>query len=301
MSDDQPAAEIAPVAPRQAWWVRALAALPLGWLYGLASLLYLVAARIKPYRPAVIRENLQIAFPDLDAPALRELTDRYYAGYADVMVEIFKAVSIAPAELAARVTIRNLDEARSRLALGRPVLLVAAHQCNWEWMLLALSLQLGYPLDAAYKPLVDPWAERGMKLLRTRFGARVVPAQDLLMDIIRRRQVVRAIAMVADQEPVASEQKHWTRFLNRDSAFFLGAEEIVRKTRYPALFIEMRRVTRGHYEMNFVPMTEPGEVLQPGEFTERYARRVEAQIRSAPADWPWSHKRWRLRKPLYSS
>jgi KDO2-lipid IV(A) lauroyltransferase len=301
MSDDQPAAEIAPVAPRQAWWVRALAALPLSWLYGLASVLYLVAARIKPYRPAVIRENLQIAFPDLDAPALRELTDRYYAGYADVMVEIFKAVSIAPAELAARVTIRNLDEARSRLALGRPVLLVAAHQCNWEWMLLALSLQLGYPLDAAYKPLVDPWAERGMKLLRTRFGARVVPAQDLLMDIIRRRQVVRAIAMVADQEPVASEQKHWTRFLNRDSAFFLGAEEIVRKTRYPALFIEMRRVTRGHYEMNFVPMTEPGEVLQPGEFTERYARRVEAQIRSAPADWPWSHKRWRLRKPLYSS
>ena len=40
-------------------------------------------------------------------------------------------------------------------------------------------------------------------------------------------------------------------------------------TRYPALFIEMRRLSRGHYEMNLVPMTEPGEVLAPGEFTER--------------------------------
>ena len=41
------------------------------------------------------------------------------------------------------------------------------------------------------------------------------------------------------------------------------------------------------------------ETLAPGEFTERYAAMVEAQIRSAPADWPWSHKRWRLKKPLY--
>ena len=36
----------------------------------------------------------------------------------------------------------------ARLAAGRPVLLLAAHQCNWEWMLLALSLRLGAPLDA---------------------------------------------------------------------------------------------------------------------------------------------------------
>jgi len=26
---------------------------------------------------------------------------------------------------------------------------------------------------------------------------------------------------------------------------------------------------------------------------------VEEQIRAAPADWPWSHKRWKLKKPLY--
>jgi lauroyl/myristoyl acyltransferase len=28
---------------------------------------------------------------------------------------------------------------------------------------------------------------------------------------------------------------------------------------------------------------------------------VERQIHAAPADWPWSHKRWKLKKPLYSS
>jgi len=166
-------------------------------------------------------------------------------------------------------------------------------------MLLAFSTQLGVPVDAAYKPLVDSWAEREMLKLRSRFGARLIPAQTLLGDIIQQRNAPRVIAMVADQEPVSSERKHWLKFLNRDTAFFLGAEEIARTTRYAAFFVKLKRTTRGHYEAEFVPLAAAGERLEPGTFTERYARFVEEQIRAAPADWPWSHKRWKLKKPLY--
>src|SRR5262249_30310219 len=156
-----------------------------------------------------------------------------------------------------------------------------------------LSLELGYPLDAAYKPLVNQWAEREMKKLRTRFGSRLVPAQELLPDILRRKDVVRAVALVADQEPTRSERKYWTRFLNRDTAFYMGPEEITRVTRFPAFFIAMRRRARGYYEMEFLPLAAAGAKPQPnGTLTERYARLVEEQIRAAPPDWPWSHKRW---------
>ncbi len=99
------------------------------------------------------------------------------------------------------VQIVNLEHVRGLLAQGTPVLIVAAHQCNWEWFLLALAAELGYPLDAAYKPLINPWAEREMLKLRTRFGARLVPADSLLADILQQRSAVRAICMVADQEP----------------------------------------------------------------------------------------------------
>ena len=111
----------------------------------------------------------------------------------------------------------------------------------------------------------------------------------------------RAIAMVADQEPVTSERKQWIRFLNRDTAFFLGPEEITRSTRYAAFFLRLKRVSRGHYEVEFVPLAAAGEQLPAGEFTARYARMVEQQIRESPADWPWCHKRWKLKKPLYGS
>jgi KDO2-lipid IV(A) lauroyltransferase len=286
---------------RPAWWLRIVAAVPLRMLYGLAAVIAWVTFRVIPYRQDVVRENLRIAFPDADAAQLRAIMRRYYSGFAQVLAEIVKAVSWPAAKLREHVAIANIDIIREPLAQGTPVLIVAAHQCNWEWFLLALSAELGYPLDAAYKPLIDPWAEREMLKLRTRFGSRLVAADALLPDILKRRQIVRAVCMVADQEPTKAEHKHWVRFLNRDTAFFVGAEEIARVTHYPVFFAGMRRLARGRYRMEFTVLAAAGETTAPGELTERYAQLVEAQIRASPPDWPWSHKRWRLKKSLYGN
>jgi Kdo2-lipid IVA lauroyltransferase/acyltransferase len=286
--------------PPSAWWVRLVSHLPFALLYGVAGFLGWLAYRVFPYRDGVVRENLSRAFPEVDEAGMRLIRRRYYAGFADVLVEVIKSATLPPEEIRRRVRIVGLEQPRALLAQGQSVLLAAAHQGNWEWMLLALSLELGFPLDAAYKPLVDSWAEREMKKVRSRFGSRLIPAKELLADIIRRGKVVRAVAMVADQEPTTSEHKHWTRFLNRDTAFFMGPEEIARVTRFPVFFLGMRRTARGFYELSFVPLSSPGESLRTGELTERYVRLVEQQIREAPPDWPWSHKRWKLRKSLYA-
>ena len=285
---------------RSAWWVRLAAALPWWLMYALASGVAWLAWRVFRYQHRVVRENLSIAFPELDEPRLQALMYRHYLGFAQVLVEVVKATRMPAEELRRRVRFKGLEPVRELLASGTPVLLVAAHQCNWEWMLLAISLELGHPVDAAYKPLIDSWAEREMLKLRTRFGSRLVPAQGMLGDIIKRGKLARAIAMVADQEPRTSEHKHWTRFLNRDTAFYVGAEEIVRATRFPAFFVAMRRTARGEYEIEFSVLAARGEALAAGELTERYARRVEAQIHASPPDWPWSHKRWKLKKSVYA-
>jgi len=291
-----------PLAPaRPAWWARLVARIPLRALYGVAGFLGWLAFRVFPYRERLVRENLTRAFPDFDEARLRSVMRGYYLGFAQMLVEVIKSVTLPADEIRRRVRIVNLEAARTLLEQGQSVLLVAAHQCNWEWMLLALSIELGYPLDAAYKPLVDNWAEREMRKVRTRFGCRLVPAKDLLPDIIKRRGVVRAVALVADQEPTTSEHKYWTGFLNRDTAFYLGPEEIARVTGFPVFFVAMRRTARGHYEMQFEPLASAGQSLPAGALTERYAHRVEEQIRSAPGDWPWSHKRWKLKRSLYQN
>lgn len=297
-----PASNSAPeLAPRSAWWVRMLAALPLPVLYAFSSFVGWMAWKVVPYRKELVHNHLKLAFPEMDEKGLQEVMRRYYAGFADMFVEIVKSATMPPEEIRRRVRIVNMEVPRELLAQGKSVLCVAAHQCNWEWMLLGFSLELGYPVDAAYKPLVDPWAEREMKIVRSRFGCRLIPAKELLPDIIKRRGIARAVAMVADQEPTTSEHKHWTKFLNRDTAFYMGPEEIARVTKLQVFFIHMRRVSRGYYELAFEPLARPDEKLAPGELTERYARLVEKQIQEAPPDWPWSHKRWKLKKSVYGA
>jgi KDO2-lipid IV(A) lauroyltransferase len=276
-----------------------LSRLPFPVLYGLSTFLGWLAHKVFPYRQHVVRENLTKAFPEFDEAALQETMKHYYRGFAEVLVELIKAATLSPEEIRRRVKIQGLEPVRELLAGGKPVLLVAAHQANWEWMLLGLSLQLGYRVDAAYKPLVNAWAEHEMLAIRTRFGSRLIAAKGLLPDIIKHRKDVRAIAMVADQEPTTSEHKHWTKFLNRDTAFYMGAEEIARVTKYPAFFVGMKRTARGFYELTLSQLTPGGKSLTPGELTEKYARLCEEQIRAAPPDWPWSHKRWRMKKSLY--
>src|SRR6266478_4319038 len=160
---------------RPAWWARLVARIPLRALYGFAGFLGWLAFRVFPYRERVVRENLTRAFPDFDEARLRSVMRGYYLGFAQMLVEVIKSVTLPADEIRRRVRIVHLEAAR---------------------MLLALSIELGYPLDAAYKPLVDNWAEREMRKVRTRFGCRLVPAMDLLADIIKRRGVVRAVAMV---------------------------------------------------------------------------------------------------------
>ena len=176
---------------------------------------------------------------------------------------------------------------------------VTSHLCNWEWLLHGVALHLGYPVDAAYKPLRDQWAERLMLSIRSRFGARLVPAKDLLRDFLRRRGMVRAVAMNADQAPVATDKRYWTQFLGQDTAFYIGAEQIARATRLPVIYAGMRRIRRGYYEVELKPLWDGREATDPNTVTERYARACEIDVLKSPADWLWSYRRWRLKKPLY--
>jgi KDO2-lipid IV(A) lauroyltransferase len=177
------------------------------------------------------------------------------------------------------------------------VLLLAAHQCNWEWALQAITLRLGVPLDAAYKPLHSRGADRQLRRLRTRYGAHLVAAKRIVREIARRRGAQHGLALMADQMPSSSGSRQWLRFLGTDTAFYPGPGEIARISGYAAFFVAMRRTGRGRYECRIEPLAAAGERLEPAQFTARYARCVETQVREAPADWTWAHRRWKLQRP----
>jgi Kdo2-lipid IVA lauroyltransferase/acyltransferase len=272
---------------------------PMWALYAFSGLLYLLAYYVARHRHRVIREQLAKVFPSLSETERSAIHRRFLKNFCDVLVEVVKSLSIAPEEIKARVRIVNLPLLRAHLDAGRSIMLVTSHLCNWEWLLQGVVLEIGFPVDAAYKPLHDAWAERLMLEVRSRFGARLIPAKDMLGDFLSRRGIVRALAMNADQAPVSTDKRYWTQFLGQDTAFYVGAEQIARATRLPILYLTMRRLARGVYEAEVRQLWDGRERLEPNAVTERYARACEADVLAHPADWLWSYRRWKLKKPLY--
>lgn len=277
-------------------WLRALAMVPLPMLYGACRALAWCARRLGGARWRVTLQNLRSVFPDLPEAQRRRLAVANYRHFADLTAELIASCRFTREELLARVTVRNVEVLQQMLAAGRPALLLASHQSHWDFGMYAMAAVLGYPVDAAYKPLKTRAADRALVALRRRWGVNLVPAKELLSDLLRRRHEVRAIAMLADQAPRTSEHQHWLTFLGRDTPFYLGPEQMARATRYGAVYVSMHRAGRGRYVAECRPLAAPQEQLAPGEFTSRYARLVEQDILAHPAEWTWGHRRWKQRR-----
>ena len=265
--------------------------LPLRLGYALAGLGAWLAFRVLRLRLGVVRDNLRRSFPDRSREQLRAIEREFVRRQGEVAAEVLYATRIAADELRGRVTITN-PEALAAAGAPRPIIVVGAHHCNAEWMVQRVSLELGERLVALYKPQRNARADRWLRRLRTRFGARLVSAKSVLQELARMRNV-GAIGLLADQVPRTSPEKHWLEFLAQETAFYMGPELLGRALRAQVCLIRMRRLARGRYEITFAPLNAPGEKLPHGELTARYARGLEAWIREDPAGWWWTHRRWK--------
>jgi len=59
------------------------------------------------------------------------------------------------------------------------------------------------------------------------------------------------------------------------------------------VFLKIRKLKRGRYEVEAELICENPKDLEPFEITTRHVAILEDLIREEPAYWLWSHKRWK--------
>ncbi|MBP6105814.1 MAG: lysophospholipid acyltransferase family protein [Steroidobacteraceae bacterium] len=260
--------------------------------YACAWLLFFLAYRLFGLRRGVIRQNLRHSFPDRSDAERERIRRDFVTRQAEILAEFDYARVMGAAELRARVQL--LDPAGLLAAPGKLVL-ISGHQCNFEWMLLRISLELGSSMIALYKPMDSARVERYFLSIRSKFGARMLSSKSIRQELGAIREA-RALGLVADQIPRTSPERHWTTFLHQDTAFFKGPERMARVLRAPIVYVSMHRCGRGRYQIELEPLTAVGEKPAAGVPTERYARVLERDIMADPAGWWWSHRRWKALK-----
>lgn len=280
------------------FFIRLFSRLPMPVLYFISDILSFLVHRVVGYRRKVVAENLRRAFPGNSPQEYRRLERRFYRNFTDLVVEVIKSLTLTEQQVRERVRVLNPELLQPYADRKQSVLIMASHQCNWEWLAAGVCTQLPYKVDGVYRPLSNRFFDRLMFETRSRFGGVPVPMREVFgrVEAHRKAGTFHALGLVADQVPPIGKMKFWTTFLGQDTAFFPGAQLLAEKSEYPVIYVEMVRVKRGYYTLEIFPVAEPP--YQPGAWNvlERYAELCEHTVRRAPADWLWSHKRWKYGK-----
>ena len=273
---------------------RLISYLPFALLYGLAWLGYLLLYHVFRYRRKVVKTNLANAFPDKTVAERKRLEKAFYRRLCQVALEIIKARRMPAEAFLQRAKFVNpeLLEQYSE-GFSKSVIVLTIHQGNWEWMLHGATTRFQIPIDPVYKPLHNQSADKMVYEIRSQFGSRPLSMDESVKDIIRRRREFRVFVMVADQSPIRSERGYWTKFMNQEANFYLGAETIAKMTRFPVLYAQCRRIRTGYYEIEFKEVAKPPYDKASNEITDRYVALAEAAIRAEPESWLWSNRRWK--------
>src|SRR5436190_16385824 len=87
--------------------LKPLSFLPLKFLYVLSDFLYLVLYKTFSYRKEVVRTNLMNSFPEKSIIDIRNIEQKFYCHFCDLIIESIKLFTISEKELARRNKIVN--------------------------------------------------------------------------------------------------------------------------------------------------------------------------------------------------
>jgi KDO2-lipid IV(A) lauroyltransferase len=267
--------------------------LPFGAMYALSDFFYLILYKVVGYRKKVVFENLRKSFPTKSESEITQIAESFYRYFCDLVLETIKKIQMTEEESKQRCIYHVTPEVKRLVEEKRSLIILMGHYGNWEWAGSGFTLSAGSQLYVVYKTLSNPYFEKWMVKSRTMFGTRLIKMENTLRDMIANKANPATYAFIADQTPVPPAPL-WLPFLHQDTPVFTGAEKLARKLNYPVLFINIKRMKRGYYEIFTEVLAENPKETAENQITETFFNRLQKEIETAPEAWLWSHRRWKF-------
>jgi len=249
------------------------------------------------YRKKVVRHNLERSFPDKSENEITGIQKKFYRHLTDVFFETAKGMTCKPERLCRRYTISNPEVADKFARKGKDVIFLASHYGNWEWGMQCFNILLQHQSISLYLPLKNKFSEKYGIRKRTRTGMQLVPVQETKTAFQNKQNKPLGFIMAADQTPSNMRKCHWLRFMHQDTPCIHGPEAYARKLKLPLIFVDVRKVKRGHYDIQLEEIPFDPDREAPGMLTCKYMKKLESVLEQEPAYWLWSHRRWKRKVP----
>ena len=271
--------------------------LPFRLLYLFSDFVYLIVYYLIGYRKKTVRENLALALPHLSDEERLIIEKKSFRHWCDMFLEMIKTMTISNTEINKRFVFLNMEVYKKLEAQEKSIAIMLAHYASYEWV-ISMNAYVKFSAFAIYKKLANPYFDKLVRDIRSRFKANLITTKETIPVIIEnnRNKLLSIYGFASDQSPKISSAFHWQKFMGIEVPVHTGAEMLSKKYDMNVIFLKVTKVKRGYYQAIFEVLSENAKEVPNYEITDKFLKLVEHQIHEAPEYYLWTHKRWKHKR-----
>jgi KDO2-lipid IV(A) lauroyltransferase len=273
-------------------WLRLTAALPWRVAIGLHKRLGALAGMLLSGRRFIVRRNLEICFPDLDARQIATLTRRQFENIGAFLAEIAMSWFAAPERLAHLFRIEGIEHVHAALARGKGAVLFSGH---------FTTLEICVPIIKSHVPLFAFMFRMRNNALLNAFQSRcrqraahVALVNDDIRAMLRLLQRNAVVWYAPDQARIDSGEL--LPFFGEPAMTSTATSRLARLSGAAIIpLFYCRLPDDSGYLMRFHAPLEDLPTDDAAKDTVRLIGVLEAFIRECPEQYLWTHRKFKDR------
>jgi len=246
-------------------------------------------------RRGLAERQIAQAMPHLPPRQVERIARAAYRHLAREALTMLRLGALSPDDVRERTRLHGWDTFRDAVARERGVVLVTGHLGNWEIGGAALAVR-GVPIDVVAQRQSNPLFDADVVAMRERLGMRVIERREAPRRVTRSLRQGRVVAFVADQD--AKRAGLFVPFMGRLASTHRGPALFALRAGAPVFLGVALRAPDGSYDVRLQPVEadrsgEPDAAMH--RLTAAFTAALEEQVRGAPEQYFWLHRRWKTR------
>jgi KDO2-lipid IV(A) lauroyltransferase len=250
-------------------------------------------------RRDTVDENLRIAFPDQSDEWRAEVRIAAYEHLGREVAAMLRLSKLDAKAVVNRTVTEGWEELHEARSLGRGVILVTGHYGNWEIAAASVAAR-GVPIAAIVRRQGNRLVDERLQELRRNLGVETIYQGQAPTRVPRILRANGVVGIVGDQD--ARKSGVFTPFFNRPASTHRGPALFALRLNAPVFSCIARRLPGN--DVRYEVRGRRVEVGRTGNLDEdvralltELSRRLEEEVRRAPEQYFWFHRRWKTRPP----
>ncbi len=253
---------------------------------------YLLGKTFGPFfrSKKIIKNNLLKFDSSLTPEKISKISGEMWGNYGRILSEYPFISSFRKGDLDKYITIEN-SEKLEEIKKGQPVVFVSAHFSNFELMAMAIE-KAGVDLSAIYRPLNNKMVNSIMEPIRKNYICKKQIKKGIngVRESLKLFKQGTSIAIMIDQRVSEGEK---INFFNHSAYTTTIPAQFVKKFKCKIQPVHIERYDKINFKITFDEQIVIEENSDDNSISLELNKWLEKKIRKNPAQWIWSHDRWK--------